>query len=83
MNGQWISSLAHNITTNPTWFVGYLLVLLIISTITPDIDHPLHYYLGWGDRGRYLHPYFAVVGLVLAGSGIGILIALYSRLVGH
>jgi len=83
MNVKWLSNLAHNITTNPTWFVGYLLVLLVISTIVPDIDHPLHYYLGWGDRGRFLHPYFAYIGLFLTCCGVGVLIALYRRLVGH
>lgn len=59
----------------------YNLLACIIGATIVDIDHPLHYLFGFGDKGRFLHPSFAfmaiaVIILILLVS----IIAYYRRL---
>jgi len=54
-------------------------VLAFISGILVDIDHPAHYYLGWGEDGRYLMDEFETAGYILVSSGAIILIACVCR----
>jgi len=62
---------------NPARFVLGLGVLAFITAPVPDIDHPIAWLLGL-DNGRFLHPYFDLVGtwfiicgLILAGTLLG------------
>ena len=64
-----------------TWNICYLLVLSFCAGILVDIDHPLHYYFGWGENGRYLMGYFEVAGYILLGCGIIILIGCVCRFI--
>jgi hypothetical protein len=46
---------------NITWIMGGVVVLAFISGIMVDIDHPIAWIFGI-HNGRFLHPYFALVG---------------------
>ncbi len=72
-----IVSRLHSSLRNPAWFVLGLGVLAFITAPAPDIDHPIAWLLGL-DNGRFLHPYFDLVGtwfiicgLILAGTLLG------------
>lgn len=75
-----LQDFAHHLLSHPAWLVCYLVVLAIISAVLVDIDHPLHYYLHWGEHGRFLMQYFAIAGAVLASGGVLILVSLVCRL---
>ena len=62
---------------NPAWVVLSLGMFAFIAAPVPDIDHIIAWFLGL-DNGRFLHPYFDMVGtwfiicgLVLAGTLLG------------
>ncbi|MBA7475225.1 hypothetical protein ES707_10591 [subsurface metagenome] len=74
-----IVSRLHFSLRNPARFVLGLGVLAFITAPAPvpDIDHPIAWFLGL-DNGRFLHPYFDLVGtwfiicgLILAGTLLG------------
>jgi len=43
----------------------YNFLACIIGATIVDVDHPLHYLFGLGDKGRFLHPFFAFVALAV------------------
>ena len=62
---------------NPAWFILSLGVFAFITGPIPDIDHIFAWLLEL-DNGRFLHPYFDVVGtwfiicgFILAGTLLG------------
>lgn len=66
------------IATHWIWII--MVLACVVASILPDLDHPLHYYLHWGEHERFLMRYFTIAGLILVGSGIGLLITLVCRL---
>ena len=43
----------------------YNLLAYIIGATIVDIDHLLHYLFELGDKGRFLHPFFAFVAVAV------------------
>ena len=72
-------NLVHYLLRHPAWLVCCFLVLAAGAGRIVDIDHPLHYFFGWGESGRYLMGYFECGGYVLLGCGTVILIACLGR----
>jgi len=54
---------------NPAWFVLSLGVFAFIAGIIPDIDHSIAWLLEL-DNGRFLHPYFDLVGTWFISCGL-------------
>jgi len=76
---MWFHNLARYLLSHPAWLVCWLMGIAFVFSIVVDIDHPLHYYLHWGEHGRYLHKYLVVVGFVSVGCGLGIIVTLVCR----
>ena len=77
---MWFSNMANNIATKPAYVVVFIVVLVCLASILPDIDHPVHYYMGTGNDGRFLHNVFALAGAILLCFGVSLLITFHSRL---
>ncbi len=56
------------------------LVICVLGSVIVDVDHLLHWLLGIGGDGRFLHPYFAIFGGLTLLIGIGYLVAYFRRL---
>jgi len=58
--------------------MGCVVVLAFIAGIIVDVDHPLARFLGI-HSGRFLHPYFAIGGVIFVGIGLVLVIACLCR----
>ena len=61
-------------------FVRASLVICVLGSVIVDVDHPVHWLLGIGGGGRFLHPFFAIWGGLTLLTGIGYLVAYFRRL---
>ncbi len=73
-----IGNIEHHKIHRFTWIMGGVMVLSFVAGIMVDIDHPVARILGI-HNGRFLHPYFAVLGLGFVGVGIILVIACLCR----
>jgi hypothetical protein len=64
--------------TNPAWLLGIAVVLAFIHSNISDVDHAIASYLGITD-GRFLHPYFELIGYIFVGCGVIALITCFCR----
>lgn len=76
--GQSISNNLHCLLRNLARFICVAVVLAFISGSVVDIDHPIAWALGM-PNGRFLMPYFNLVGYIAVGCGIIILISCLCR----
>ena len=61
------------------WFRAGL-VICVLGSVIVDVDHPVHWLWGIGGDGRFLHPYFAILGGLALLTGSGYLVAHFRRL---
>ncbi len=61
-----------------TWLMGGIVVFAFAAGVMVDVDHPLAWALGIRSY-RFLHPYFAIIGLGLIGLGLILGIACLCR----
>lgn len=73
-----IRSLGRCKLTNPAWLLGIVVVLAFINGNISDVDHAIAAHLGITD-GRFLHPYFELVGYIFIGCGVIALVACLCR----